>query len=78
MAVLQGNLINNVSAGNGVLNSIPAKDPAVDTANTGLDVQNFAALFGKTAPTAKKADPGINLDDTLNALSDVLADICKV
>lgn len=36
------------------------------------NMQEFAALFGKSLPTASKLDQDINLDDTLQTLADVL------
>lgn len=43
---------------------------AADNARTTM--QNFAALFGNTLPTAGKIDQQIDLDDTLQSLADVL------
>ena len=60
---------NNISAD---LNNLLAGDGLTADNLSGQNVQNFAALFGKISPTAKKVDQGINLDDTLSTLTEVL------
>ncbi len=72
LAMLQDKLPNNVAVEPNVLPDLQANQSSNAANTVGQDVQNFAGLFGKASPTAKKTDPGINLDDTLNTLSDVL------
>lgn len=69
LALLQG----NAGADASVLTVMQTGGEATDgNVATGQAMQNFAALFGKALPTAKKIDQAINLDDTMSALSDVL------
>jgi flagellar hook-length control protein FliK len=72
LALLQGNLANNSPVDAGVLANLQQAGQLPDGSAAGQGLQNFAALFGKSLPTAKKADQEINLDDTMNTLSDVL------
>jgi flagellar hook-length control protein FliK len=72
LALLQGNLANNTPVDAGVLANLQQAAQLPDGSAAGQGLQNFAALFGKSLPTAKKIDQEINLDDTMNALSDVL------
>lgn len=72
LALLQGNLAKNANIDAGVLAELQAKAGALDGHAAGQEMQDFAALFGTTLPTAKKVGQDINLDDTLSALADVL------
>lgn len=72
LALLQANLANNANIDAGTLAGLQPENGAAEAGVAGQGVQNFAALFGTSLPTAKKIDQDINLDDTLNALSDVL------
>jgi flagellar hook-length control protein FliK len=72
LASLQANLAKNANIDAGVLADLQAKAGALDGHAAGQEVQDFAALFGNALPTAKKIGQDIDLDDTLNALADVL------
>jgi len=72
LALLQGNLAKNANIDAGVLAELQAKAGALDGHAAGQEMQDFAALFGTSLPTAKKVGQDINLDDTLSALADVL------
>lgn len=72
LALLQGNLAKNANVDAGVLADLQAKAGALDGHTVGQEMQDFAALFGTSLPTAKKVGQDINLDDTLSALADVL------
>lgn len=65
LGLLQAGLINGQSAEFSAL-------PSTEAENAQTTMQNFAALFGNSLPTAGKIDQQIDLDDTLQSLADVL------
>lgn len=72
LALRQGNQAKNASIDADILADLQAKAGAIDGRFAGQDAQDFAALFGNALPMAKKIGQDIDLDDTLNALADVL------
>lgn len=72
LALLQQNLLSNSAAGNPGLAEFQQLSGAGTDALQGQTLQDFSALFGKTLPTATKLDQDINLEDTMQALADVL------
>lgn len=72
LALLQGNSAGNATVDASVLADLQANAGAIDGHAATQDMQGFAALFGNTLPMQKKVDADIDLDETLNALADVL------
>jgi flagellar hook-length control protein FliK len=68
LGLLQNNLANN-TPGNSLLADTLA---SANTAAGGNSVQDFAALLGNNPPSASGGATGINLDDTMHTLADVL------
>lgn len=79
LEMLQANSGKNADIDSSLLSELQGQAELQDSNAGGNslaeDVQNFAALLGKTTITANKVKPEINLDDTLHALSDVLQTI---
>lgn len=73
LAQLQNSLLSKGAAGSAGLAELQQQFGALggDTLNS-QNMQDFAALFGNSLPTATKLKPDINLDDTLHTLADVL------
>lgn len=73
LAQLQHNLLTKGAAGNAGLADLQQQFGGLgaDALNS-QNMQDFAALFGKSLPTASKLEQDINLDDTLHTLADVL------
>ncbi|MGD0959225.1 MAG: flagellar hook-length control protein FliK [Methylomonas sp.] len=70
--LLQKTVQNGGDATNSLLSGLPAANGLPNTSFTEQDLQNFAALFGKSLPAAKNSSQEINLDDTMSALANVL------
>lgn len=73
LAQLQNSLANSGVAGSTELADLQQQlgGLSADSIN-GATLQDFAALLGNQVPTATKVDQDIDLDDTLQALTDVL------
>ncbi|WP_020482466.1 flagellar hook-length control protein FliK [Methylomonas sp. MK1] len=72
LAQLQNSLLSKGAAGDaGLANLQQLGGLGADTLNS-QSMQDFTALFGKSLPTATKLGQDINLDDTMQALADVL------
>lgn len=76
IALLQGNIPGGLNASSqtetDILSSLLGKGGFNQSNFTDQEVQDFAAFIGKTSPPAKNTDQGINLGDTLNALSEIM------
>lgn len=72
LAQLQSSLLSKGAAGNAGLANLQQLGGLGADALTGQSMQDFTALFGKSLPAATKLDQDINLDDTLQALADVM------
>jgi flagellar hook-length control protein FliK len=72
LAQLQNNLLNKGAAGGAGLANLQQLGGFGDDALNSQSMQDFTALFGKSLPTATKLGQDINLDDTMQALADVL------
>lgn len=72
LAQLQQNLLNSSAAGNPGLAEFQQFSHLGGDALHGQNVQELTALFGKDLPTATKLNKDIDLEDTMQALADVL------
>ncbi len=72
LGLLQNTLPNNAAAGTALLADLQLKLPAAASDAGGKNVQEFAAILGNVSPSAKDSATGINLDDTMHTLADVL------
>ncbi|AMK78195.1 MULTISPECIES: flagellar hook-length control protein FliK [Methylomonas] len=72
LAQLQNSLLSKGAAGDAGLANLQQLGGLGADAFSSQSMQDFTALFGKSLPTATKLGQDINLDDTMQALADVL------
>jgi flagellar hook-length control protein FliK len=72
LAQLQNSLLSKGAAGDAGLANLQQLGGLGADALNSQNMQDFTALFGKSLPTATKLSQDINLDDTMQALADVL------
>jgi flagellar hook-length control protein FliK len=72
LAQLQNSLLNNGAAGGAGLANMQQLGGIGTDPLSSQGLQDFTELFGKSLPTATKVGQDIDLDDTMQALADVL------